>query len=100
MSKPRPKDMRVGKPEPYAAGKDFDDWDFYVQRIHWYTRSGLSNSAESRETVADSGDSNATTRTAVCDEDRKETTVSKLTDSAWCTVHATRRAARDYSCKL
>ena len=28
VSKPRPKDMRVGKPEPYAPGKDFDDWDF------------------------------------------------------------------------
>ena len=25
VSKPRP---RVGKPEPYAPGKDFDDWDF------------------------------------------------------------------------
>ena len=24
---PRPEDMRVGKPEPYAPGKDFDDWD-------------------------------------------------------------------------
>ena len=28
MSKPRPEDMRVGKPEPYALGKDFDNWDF------------------------------------------------------------------------
>ena len=28
MSKPRPENMRVGKPEPYAPGKDFDDWDF------------------------------------------------------------------------
>ena len=28
VSKPRPEDMRVGKPEPYAPGKDFDDWDF------------------------------------------------------------------------
>ena len=28
VSKPRPEDMRVGKPEPYASGKDFDDWDF------------------------------------------------------------------------
>ena len=28
MSKPRPEDMRVGKPEPYAPGKDFDDRDF------------------------------------------------------------------------
>ena len=31
VSKPRPedmKDMKVGKPEPYVPGKDFDDWDF------------------------------------------------------------------------
>ena len=28
VSKPRPEDMRVGKPEPYALGKDLDDWDF------------------------------------------------------------------------
>ena len=28
VSKTRPEDMRVGKPEPYAPGKDFDDWDF------------------------------------------------------------------------
>ena len=28
VSKPRPENMRVGKPEPYAPGKDFDDWDF------------------------------------------------------------------------
>ena len=28
VSKPRPEDMSVGKPEPYAPGKDFDDWDF------------------------------------------------------------------------
>ena len=28
VSKPRPEDMRVGKSEPYAPGKDFDDWDF------------------------------------------------------------------------
>ena len=28
VSRPRPEDMRVGKPEPYAPGKDFDDWDF------------------------------------------------------------------------
>ena len=28
VSKPRPEDMRVGKPEPYAPGKDSDDWDF------------------------------------------------------------------------
>ena len=28
VSKPRPEDMIVGEPEPYAPGKDFDDWDF------------------------------------------------------------------------
>ena len=28
VSKPSPEDIRVGKPEPYAPGKDFDDWDF------------------------------------------------------------------------
>ena len=28
VSKPRPEDMRVGEPEPYAPGKNFDDWDF------------------------------------------------------------------------
>ena len=28
VSKPRPEDMRVRKPEPHAPGKDFDDWDF------------------------------------------------------------------------
>ena len=28
VSKSRPEDMRVGKPEPYAPGKDFDEWDF------------------------------------------------------------------------
>ena len=27
VSKPRPEDMRVGKPEPYAPGKDVDDWE-------------------------------------------------------------------------
>ena len=28
VTRPRPEDMRVGKPEPYALGTDFDDWDF------------------------------------------------------------------------
>ena len=28
VSKPRPEDTRVGKPESYALGKDIDDWDF------------------------------------------------------------------------
>ena len=28
VSKPCPEDLRFGNPEPYAPGKDFDDWDF------------------------------------------------------------------------
>ena len=28
VTRPRPDDMRVGKPEPYVPGKDIDDWDF------------------------------------------------------------------------
>ena len=28
VSKPHPEDRRVGKPEPYALGKDFDDCNF------------------------------------------------------------------------
>ena len=28
VSKPRPEDMRVGKAEPSAPGKDFHDWHF------------------------------------------------------------------------
>ena len=28
VTRPRPEDMRVGKPEPYMPGKDFDEWDF------------------------------------------------------------------------
>ena len=27
VSQPRPEDKRVGKPEPHAPSKDFDDWD-------------------------------------------------------------------------
>ena len=38
VSKPRPEDMRVGKPEPYAPAKDFDGWDFtfngYAGTLH------------------------------------------------------------------
>ena len=63
VSKPRPEDMRVGKPEPYALGKDFDDWDF---TFNGYARSCLSCLAENSETIANSGDGDSTTRTAVC----------------------------------
>ena len=64
VSKPRPEDMRVGKPEPYAPGKDFDDWDF--------TFNGYAGTldpaypAEDSETIANIGDGDSTTRTAVC----------------------------------
>ena len=32
VTRPRPEDMPVGKPEPYVPGKDFDDWDFTFNR--------------------------------------------------------------------
>ena len=64
VSKPRPEDMRVGKPEPYAPGKEFDDWDF-IQRIRGYARSCLSCLAENSETITNSGDGDSTTQTAV-----------------------------------
>ena len=65
VSKPRPQDTRDGMPEPYAPGKDFDDWDFYVQRIRGYARSCLSCLAENSETITNSGDGDSTRRTAV-----------------------------------
>ena len=46
VSKPRPEDMIIGKPEPYSPGKDFDDWDFHIQWIRGYARSCLSCLAE------------------------------------------------------
>ena len=42
QSKSRPEDMRVGKPEPYAPGKDFDVWGLHFQRIRVYARSCLN----------------------------------------------------------
>ena len=63
VSKPRPEDMRVGKPEPYALGKDFDDCDF---TFNGYARSCLSCLAENSETITNSGDGDSTTRTAFC----------------------------------
>ena len=66
VSKPRPEDMRVGKPEPYAPGKDFDDWDFtfngYAGTLDPAYPAVLKNS----ETIANSGDGDPTTQTAVC----------------------------------
>ena len=36
VTRPRAEDIRVGKPEPYMPGKDFDDWDF---TFNGYARS-------------------------------------------------------------
>ena len=59
--------MRVGKPAPYAPGKDFDDWDFSFNGYATYARSCRSCLAEDSETVTNSGDGDSTTRTAVRD---------------------------------
>ena len=66
VSKQRPEDMRVGKPEPYAPGKDFRRLGFYIQRIRGYAGSCLSCFAEDSETITNSGDGDSTKRTAVC----------------------------------
>ena len=64
VSKPHPEDMRVGKPEPCAPGKAFDDWDF--------TFNGFAGTldpaypAENSEKITNSGVGDSTTRTAVC----------------------------------
>ena len=53
-------------PEPYAPGKDFDDWDFtfvgYAGTLDPAYPALLKNS----ETITNSGDGDSTTRTAVC----------------------------------
>ena len=51
--------MRVGKLEPYAPGKDFNNSNF---TFNGYT--GTLDPAENSETITNSGD--CTTRTAVC----------------------------------
>ena len=66
VSKPRPEDMRVGKPEPYAPGQRLCRLGFHIQRIRGYARSCLSIFAENSETITNSGDGDSTTRTAVC----------------------------------
>ena len=55
-----------GKPEPYAPGKDFDDWYFTFNRLREYARSCPSCFADDSETITHSGDGDSTTRTAVC----------------------------------
>ena len=60
VSIPRQEDMRVGKPEPYAPGKDFDDWDF---TFNGYAGTLDPAYPENSETIINSGDGD---RTAVC----------------------------------
>ena len=113
VSKPRPEDMRVGKPEPYAPGKDFDDWDF---TFNGYAGTldpaypALLKTARQSPTLHHMNSSLQPCCTYSRCSHRKEhgkwwgkleTTVSKLTDNcAWCTERPIRKAARDYSCKL
>ena len=82
VSKPRPEDMRVGKPEPYAPGKDLDDWDF--------TFTGYAGTLDPAYPallkITNSGGGDSTTRTAVCNiavppHDAHTEGVSKLTDN-------------------
>ena len=56
VSKPRPEDKRVGKPEPYSPGKDFGDWDF--------TFNGYAGTLdpEDSETITNSDDGDSTTQ--------------------------------------
>ena len=65
VSKPRPEDMRVGKPEPFASVKNSDDWYFtfnpYAGTLPAYPAM-LKNS----ETITNSAGGDSTTRTAVC----------------------------------
>ena len=56
----------VGKREPYAPGKDFDDWDFTFKGYAGTLDPAYPAFAENSETITNSGDGDSTTRTAVC----------------------------------
>ena len=58
--------MRVGKPEPYAPSKDFDDWDFTFNGCAGTLDPAYLALPENSETITNSGDGDSTTRTAVC----------------------------------
>ena len=51
VSKPRPEDVRVGKPEPYAPGKDFDDWGFTLNGYAGTLDPALLKTARQSPTV-------------------------------------------------
>ena len=66
VSKPRPEDMRVGKPEPYAPGKDIDDWDFTFNGYAGTLDPACPALLKTARQSPNSGDGDSTTRTAVC----------------------------------
>ena len=66
VSKPRPEDMRVGKPEPYVPGKDFDDWDFTFNGYAGTRDPAYRAFLKTARQITNSGDGDSTTRTAVC----------------------------------
>ena len=65
VSKPRP-EVRVGKPEPYAPGKDFDDWDFTFNGYAGTLDPAYPALLNTARQSTNSGDGDSTTRTAVC----------------------------------
>ena len=57
--------MRVGKPEPCAPGKDFNDWNFMFNGYAGTLDPACPALSESSETITNSGNDDSTTRTAV-----------------------------------
>ena len=94
VSTPRPEDVRVGKPQPYLPGKDFDDWDFtfngYAGAVDPAYPALLKTARQSPTVVMatpphEQQSCNLAVRshdahTERSTESREETTVSKLTD--------------------
>ena len=66
VSKPRPEDIRVGKPEPYEPGKDFDDWDFTFNGYAGTLDPACLALLKTARQSPNSGDGDSTTRTAIC----------------------------------
>ena len=66
VSKPRPEDMRVGKPELYAPGKDFDDWYFTFNGYAGTLDPAYPALLKAARQSPNSGDGDSTTRTVVC----------------------------------
>ena len=53
--------MRVGKPEPCALVKDFDDWNFMFNRYAGTLDPACPALSESSETITNSGNDDSTT---------------------------------------